>query len=128
MEAIPRERTEIVFEVGADRAHCHGCGREMLPRIIKSLFLGTRYDALSDTRVARTLAVCPHCCTVVQKPAPKPREKKAKKVTVFVWECVECGLTFPENEKLPKAIGPRGVTCRVCARCYGEVKLVEKQS
>ena len=30
MDAAPKERTQIAFQVGQDRAHCYGCGRDIL--------------------------------------------------------------------------------------------------
>lgn len=114
MEAPPRERTPIELIDGEEIVHCYGCGREILPRIIHSPFIGSR---------RHTLEVCPMCNTVVQDPPKPSRSRKGK--TVFVWQCTECSARYPENDKLPLAISPQGVTCRVCASCFAEVRLVE---
>jgi hypothetical protein len=120
MQQAPKQKTPITFAVGKDRSHCYGCGREILPRIIQSKFIGSR---------KHTLAVCPCCNSVVQDP-PKPAEPK-KKVsrTVFVWVCrdPDCACQYPEMTRLPVALSPKGVTCRVCPECFEEVRLVEKQ-
>ena len=107
MEAPPKERTRISFQVGRDRAHCYGCGRTVLPRIIDTKFL------------SKPLAVCPHCRTVVQTPEP-PIEEKPR--TVFVWECQLCYAQYPENYRLPVDIVD-GITRRKCPRCSGPVGL-----
>ena len=117
MESQPKVRTPIDFEIGADRAHCHGCGRNVLPRIIKSRFIGGRHHRM---------AICPHCCSVIQAPPPEPKPKKLQ--SVFVWHCDDCGKDYDENSRLPKAESETGRLVRLCRNCFGLVRMMEKQS
>lgn len=110
MEAAPKERTPIAFRVGKDRAHCYGCGRNVLPKIISTKFL------------SHPLAVCPHCQTVVQDP-PKEKEERAR--TGFVWVC-DGGHEYSEGAKLPVRVNEKGYAGRVCPVCGKAVSLVEE--
>jgi hypothetical protein len=80
MQAVPKERTEIIRRVNGKRAACHRCGPvQVLTVTTKHLGLVPDKDKTREEWEPRSIDLCSRCHAVIQRPAPEPQPKQEKK-------------------------------------------------